>query len=249
MHGSVGGPTPPFFNQHTQQFFPQASPNQPTSFQYHDTPAWQNRTDANNRDQSGFSGIIDPSLTLSGDNSGRSNSFAWQPQQQQQQQQVQSQQHPTSQHHLVHNNNNHNDQNPSNLVTPFQSLPPSRGGSVTPDDILAPEEIINPLGAMSTMAGSLEAAVRKKKQDRSASTSDSLKRPAEGDGFVQPGKKARESPILPHGPVIQEAQNLPPQSSKDRAKKAGKKTHIHAYPDIVEEGYVTEAEGKELMNM
>ncbi len=88
--------------------------------------------------------------------------------------------------------------------------------------------------------------MRKKKLDKA--TSD-RKRPIEDDGFIQPGKKAREDPILPHGPTIQESQNLPPQSSKDRARKAAKKTHIHAYPDIVEEGFVSEAEGRELMNM
>lgn len=121
------------------------------------------------------------------------------------------------------------------------SLPPSRGGSVTPDDILAPGEIINPLGAMTNMAGLVEAAVHRARNEGL-------------DGSVQAMEESssnmrrRPSPGMPHGPVVVEAQNLPAQSTRDK-KKITKQRHIHAYPDAVEEGFVTEQEGRELMAM
>jgi hypothetical protein len=75
----------------------------------------------------------------------------------------------------------------------------------------------------------------------------------QGSGEAQntgrPAKRSRHSPILPSGPVIHEQQHLPPQSSKERGKRERKKTHIHAYPDIVAEGLISEEEGKELMAM
>lgn len=133
------------------------------------------------------------------------------------------------------------------------SLPPSRTGSETPDDILAPEEIINPLGAMSNMAGLVEAAVKRAKDDATPPSALSAVGGAgmdEGaDGESRLAKRRRTSPIVPHGPVVFEAQNLPPQSTKEKTKRAGKKSHIHAYPDAVAEGFVTEEEGRELMGM
>jgi hypothetical protein len=130
------------------------------------------------------------------------------------------------------------------------SLPPSRGGSVTPDDLLAPEEIINPLGAMTNMAGLVEAAVARARNEQATPSAHAG---ASGEGQVGEdggsAKRRRDSPTVPHGPFVVEAQNLPPQSTKEKIKKAGKKRHMHAYPDAVEEGFVSEQEGKDLMAM
>lgn len=130
-------------------------------------------------------------------------------------------------------------QNPQPTI-PAISLPPSRLGSPGADqDILGPEEITNPLGALDNMAGLVEAAVERAREEQSP-----LKRPSDNKGDERPVKKTRFSPEHPSGPIITEAQNLPPTR-----KRRGKRTHIHAYPDAVSEGYVTEAEGRELMAM
>lgn len=154
----------------------------------------------------------------------------------------------------------------------YSSIPPTRSGSLTPDDLLAPEDIINPLGAMSSMAGLVEAAVKASRSSGNSSAgnngastaaqssagagSGGYKREAdatgEGEddqGFARPAKRGRSSPTVPSGPVIQEVQHLPPQSSKEKGKRERKKTHIHAYPDIVAEGLISEEEGQELMAM
>lgn len=252
-HGTSAGsgPTPPFFNPQTQQFLPQPSPNHvrfapqaPGDIQWNQYGQGQGGSDGNT---SPFNTVpIDPSLMASGAMSSQHN----QPKGQMSGQvsgQGQNQGQSQSQSQQYGWNNNDHDQRVVD-ATNFQSLPTSRGGSETPDDILAPEEIINPLGSMSTMAGAVEAAV---KQSKTGGGEGGKRGNDAQDGALpgRPAKKSRQSPILPHGPVIREAQNLPPQSSKDRVKKAGKKTHIHAYPDIVEEGLITEQEGRELMAM
>lgn len=142
------------------------------------------------------------------------------------------------------------------------SLPPSRVGSVGPDDILAPEEIINPLGAMSNMAGLVEAAVERAREEQQGNApqnpgSTPSKRSANEAETVsgedappsKPAKKARFSPPPPSGPAVIESQNLPPTSGPAKGKAKSKTTHIHAYPDAVAEGYVTEEEGREMMQM
>lgn len=117
-----------------------------------------------------------------------------------------------------------------------QSLPESRLGSPGVDqDILGPEEITNPLGALSNMAGLVEAAVERAREEESP-----------GD---RPLKRLRFEPIEatpPLGPTITETQHLPPVGPK---RRRGKKLHIHAYPDAVTEGYVSEQEGRDLMRM
>ena len=124
---------------------------------------------------------------------------------------------------------------------PLQSLPPSRLGSPGADqDILAPEEITNPLGALSNMAGLVEAAVERAREEGTP-----LKRPMEAVPDM-PYKKARFDHDEPLGPTITETQNLAPSGSR---KGKGKRTHIHAYPDAVSEGYISEDEGKELLQM
>ena len=129
-------------------------------------------------------------------------------------------------------------QNPQPTL-PAISIPPSRLGSPGADeDILGPEEITNPLGALDNMAGLVEAAVERAREEQSP-----LKRPSESKD-ERPVKKTRFSPEHPSGPIITEAQNLPPTR-----KRRSKRTHIHAYPDAVSEGYVSEAEGRELMAM
>ncbi len=142
------------------------------------------------------------------------------------------------------------------------SLPPSRAGSVGPDDILAPDEIINPLGAMSNMAGLVEAAVERAREEQLAKESpdsagmSNKRTPGESTNAVDPDgtpsrpvKRARFSPPPPTGPAVVESQDLPPISGQAKGKAKSKKTHVHAYPDAVAEGYVTEEEGEQLMQM
>ena len=139
------------------------------------------------------------------------------------------------------------------------SLPPSRAGSVGPDDILAPEEIINPLGAMSNMAGLVEAAVERAREEQVERAVKSVISPSkrametlpttDTSDAARSTKMPRFSAPSPTGPVVIEAQNIPPTSGPARRKVTTKKKHIHAYPDAVAEGFVSEEEGRELMQM
>jgi hypothetical protein len=129
------------------------------------------------------------------------------------------------------------------------SLPPSRAGSVGAEDILGPDHITNPLGAMSNMAGLVEAAVKRAKDESGDSSTDNGngKRTGgerESDG---PVKKTRFSPTEPSGPSVVEIQQLPWKGSSSKAKSRSKRKHIHAYPDAVAEGLVSEEEGKEML--
>ncbi|KAK8869752.1 hypothetical protein IAR55_000320 [Kwoniella newhampshirensis] len=146
--------------------------------------------------------------------------------------------------------------------TRHMSLPPSRAGSVGPHDILGPEEIINPLGEMSNMAGLVEAAVERAREEQAAQVSGltdviSMKRSAsemerelaEDDLDKKSFKKARFTPSRPSGSTIFESQNLPPKAVVPGFKLNPKKWHVHAYPDAVTAGYVMEDEGKEMMKL
>ena len=145
---------------------------------------------------------------------------------------------------------------PGTHTAQSMSLPPSRIGSVGPEDILAPEEIINPLGALSNMAGLVEAAVERAREEQAGRSPMSIvgtKRasgalpPERQDNSLRPPKKTRFSPEHPSGPVITEPQYLPQTAAASKQKGKRKRTHIHAYPDAVAEGLVSEEEGKELM--
>lgn len=139
------------------------------------------------------------------------------------------------------------------------SLPPSRAGSVGAEDILGPEHITNPLGSMSSMAGLVEAAAERARLDEHGSGSNegkvAGKRKGEddkaGDGSGAgngPVKKTRFSPTEPSGPTVVESQNLPWKAGpSSKSKSKGKRKHIHAYPDAIAEGLVTEEEGREMM--
>lgn len=130
------------------------------------------------------------------------------------------------------------------------SLPPSRAGSEDRDDILGPDDIVAPLGAMSNMAGLVEAAVERAREEKArgdATASTPGKRDADEErGGIQ--KKARVS-FSSEGPAVVEAQGLPQTLAPAKPKSRVKKTHVHAYPDVVELGIVTEDEGRELMSI
>jgi hypothetical protein len=128
------------------------------------------------------------------------------------------------------------------------SLPPSRAGSVGAEDILGPDHITNPLGAMSNMAGLVEAAVARARDDAaevSSKDNQSSKRGAESSE-TGPVKKTRFSPTEPSGPTVLETQQLPWKGTS-KGKGKAKRKHIHAYPDAVAEGLVSEEEGRELI--
>jgi hypothetical protein len=131
------------------------------------------------------------------------------------------------------------------------SLPPSRAGSVGAEDILGPDHITNPLGAMSNMAGLVEAAVERAREDAGESGSGSKekassKRTGEQSEKAGPIKKTRFSPTEPSGPTVVETQQLPWKGTT-KGKGKAKRKHIHAYPDAVAEGLVSEEEGRELI--
>lgn len=134
------------------------------------------------------------------------------------------------------------------------SLPPSRAGSVGAEDILGPEHITNPLGAMSNMAGLVEAAEERARMEGgepSVSKDPGGKRKGEDEKGTKGGpsvKKTRFSPTEPSGPTVVEAQHLPWKAGPSaKGKGKGKRKHIHAYPDAIAEGLVTEEEGREMM--
>lgn len=138
--------------------------------------------------------------------------------------------------------------NPSNQ---HLSLPPSRAGSETPEDFLAPDDIVGPLGAMSNMAGLVEAAVERAREERSSISSPvGAKRSslAEGDGSTDDRgtKRARFGSNIP---AVVEAQGLPQTLAPTKPKSKVKRTHVHAYPDCVDSGFVSEEEARELMGM
>lgn len=110
------------------------------------------------------------------------------------------------------------------------SLPPSRAGSATPedDDILGPEKINAPLESMSNMAGLVEAAVERAREERK--DTGAAQKQAENED--RPTKKARFGDDVVSG-----------------KKMKMKKTHVHAYPDVIDEGIVGEREARELMAM
>ncbi|CAK9787310.1 hypothetical protein CC85DRAFT_272355 [Cutaneotrichosporon oleaginosum] len=130
------------------------------------------------------------------------------------------------------------------------SLPPSRAGSEDRDDMLGPDDIVAPLGAMSNMAGLVEAAVERAREEKARGdpgSSSAGKRDADEErGGVQ--KKSRVS-FSSDGPAVVEAQGLPQTLAAAKPKSRVKKTHVHAYPDAVELGIVTEEEGRELMSI
>jgi hypothetical protein len=132
------------------------------------------------------------------------------------------------------------------------SLPPSRAGSVGAEDILGPDHITNPLGAMSNMAGLVEAAVARARDDAAEGASNnnnnSSKRGADQSDNAGPVKKTRFSPTEPSGPTVVETQQLPWKGTS-KGKGKAKRKHIHAYPDAVAEGLVSEEEGKALIEL
>ncbi|WVQ98787.1 hypothetical protein IAU59_005918 [Kwoniella sp. CBS 9459] len=146
--------------------------------------------------------------------------------------------------------------------TQHMSLPPSRAGSVGPDDILGPEEIINPLGQMSNMAGLVEAAVERAREEQAKASSQDGASPLKRSGSdmekvatteesAKPTKKARFTSPQPPGTaqIVYENQNLPPRPIVPGSKRSPMKPHIHDFPDVVTEGFVSEAEGRELLNI
>ena len=138
---------------------------------------------------------------------------------------------------------------PSNSNAVDMSLPPSRAGSVGAEDIHGPDNITNPLGAMSNMAGLVEAAVARARDDAaegSAKEKSSSKRTGDQSDNSGPTKKTRFSPTEPSGPTVLETQQLPWKGTS-KGKGKAKRKHIHAYPDAVAEGLVSEEEGRELI--
>lgn len=151
--------------------------------------------------------------------------------------------------------------------TRHMSLPPSRAGSMGPPDIFGPEEIINPLGEMSNMAGLVEAAVERAREEQAAQSkaptpadpgsgkrgaTDMERGPSldDNEGSSKKARLASPPPSPPPlGPTVIETQNLPPRAILPGLWPIPKRLHQHAYPDVVTAGYVSEAEGRELMKV
>jgi hypothetical protein len=130
-------------------------------------------------------------------------------------------------------------------------------------DILGPDEIMAPLSSMSNMAGLVEAAIKRAREEKAqalsqigdaSGTSERNKRPMDAlemDDARNSAKKTRFSPEVPSGHTVVEDVNPPPSlaNAKGKAKARPKRTHIHAYPDAIAIGVVSEEEAKELFNM
>jgi hypothetical protein len=105
---------------------------------------------------------------------------------------------------------------------------------------------------MSNMAGLVEAAVERAKDESGEGSKDkgngNGKRTGEGES-EGPVKKTRFSPTHPSGPTVVETQQIPWKSSSSKGKSKAKRKHIHAYPDAVAEGLVSEEEGREMLAM
>lgn len=126
------------------------------------------------------------------------------------------------------------------------SLPPSRAASEGAEEF-APEDIINPLGAMSNMAGLVEAAVERAREEKELSTTGKRSSVEEDEPS---NKRARWSfASSADGPAVVEAQPLPQSISPAKSKRNLKRTHIHAYPDVIDAGLVPEAEARELLDI
>ncbi|ORX39923.1 hypothetical protein BD324DRAFT_615541 [Kockovaella imperatae] len=111
---------------------------------------------------------------------------------------------------------------------PSPSLPPSRAMSVGPEDVLG-EGISRPLEAMSNMAGLVEAAMERAREEHVTT--------------IQPSgkiKRARFASPEPRGPSIIE------HASTGKSEPV---IHVHAYPDAVADGLVSEEEGREMMQI
>ena len=137
---------------------------------------------------------------------------------------------------------------------PYSTLPPSRAVSLGPDE-LDSEGITNPLGAMSSMAGLVEAAVERAREEQAKAmardrSSSSRKRSPEQPAVGSRGsKKSRIGDHQATGHMITENQNLPPVLPGQRGKDKSQQTHTHSFPDAVEEGIVPESEGCELVKL
>ena len=115
---------------------------------------------------------------------------------------------------------------------PGTSLPPSRAISEGPEGLMDSDDISRPLEAMSNMAGLVEAAMERSKEEK-----PDARRP----------KRARFASPPPSGPTVVEHPLSPLHSSKRQPDR--QVIHIHAYPDAVALGLVSEDEGRSLMQM
>lgn len=113
------------------------------------------------------------------------------------------------------------------------------------------DDIVSPLSAMSNMAGLVEAAVERAREEKEQRTPGSAtggpKRPGESEGGDDRGKK--KARFSSNAPAVVEAQPLPQTYGPLKDKSKVKKTHVHAYPDVVDEGFCSEEEARELIRM
>jgi hypothetical protein len=127
----------------------------------------------------------------------------------------------------------------------YTSLPPSRAGSEGPGDVLALEEMANPLGVMSNMAGLVEAAVQRGKgQESEAVPARGSKRPATGDRHCS-GEDAALGPAMAKRPRKSSPAKLAASVGHARNKNDGAPVFV----DPVSAGAISEDEGRDLLAM
>lgn len=130
----------------------------------------------------------------------------------------------------------------------YMSLPPSRGGSEEPEDVLAIKEISNPLGVMSNMAGLVEEAAQRSKA--------SPKDPKLGEGpGAQYDDTVRLSPEQTRAPKRARLASPPVTATlddwhlKESSSNVSVGRKVQGDVDPVAAGLITEQEGRELMRV
>lgn len=143
---------------------------------------------------------------------------------------------------------------PSGRGVTSLSLPPSRAGSETPEEAINDTVINNPLGSMSSMAVIAEAAVERAREERDRTTSNAGRKREHSEESAQSKEAAakRFKQSFAEADAVGMSQDVMADAGETngdgKAKKA-KRRHVHAFPDVVFEGLVSEEEGRELMGM
>jgi hypothetical protein len=145
-----------------------------------------------------------------------------------------------------------NNPTPASRAITSLSLPPSRAGSETPEEAINDSVINNPLGSMSSMAVIAEAAVERAREERDNDpASGGRKRQASEDSAQAKEAAKRFKQSFAEADAVGMSQDVTneAEANGDGKPKKSKRRHVHAFPDVVFEGLVSEDEGRELMGM
>jgi hypothetical protein len=102
---------------------------------------------------------------------------------------------------------------------------------------------------MASMAGLVEAAVERAREERGRTSPIATKRQSLDVDATLDDRNSKRARFSSNPPAVVEAQGLPQTLAPPRPKSKVKKTHVHAYPDCIDEGIVSDDEGRELMDL